>query len=153
MCLYGGGFLSFFLSSWSCFISFSAWSSLKRSAASVRAMKTKHVYFLISMQEHIFTYKTQLMDTITYPFCTLHLPPFPFSLYCEYHPPCRGRLWPGTSTQNLWSQRIAPGTLPPHVSSLGCYLEHLWPDRLLQATTWRIRSGFRNSNTGTLTVT
>lgn len=110
------------------------------------------LFLNINAGTYFFTYKTQLMDTITYPFCTLHLPPFPFSLCCECHPPCRGRLWPGTSTQNLWSQRIAPGTLPPHVSSLGCYLEHLWPDRLLQATTWRIRSGFRNSNTGTLTV-
>lgn len=39
MCLYGGGFLSFFLSSWSCLISFSACSSLNRSAASVRAKR------------------------------------------------------------------------------------------------------------------
>lgn len=88
------------------------------------------------------------MDTSTYPFCTLHLHLFPFSLCCECHPPCRGRLWPDTSTQNLWSQRIEPGTLQPHVSSSRCYLGHLWPGRLLQATTWRTRSGFKNVNTG-----
>lgn len=37
ICLYGGGFLSFFLSSWSCRSSFSAWSSRNRTAASSRA--------------------------------------------------------------------------------------------------------------------
>lgn len=44
MCLYGGGFLSFFLSSWSCLISFSIWSSLNLSAASVRAMDTGMIF-------------------------------------------------------------------------------------------------------------
>lgn len=37
MCLYGGGFLSFFLSSWSCRSSFSACSSRNRTAASSKA--------------------------------------------------------------------------------------------------------------------
>jgi len=39
MCLYGGGFLSFFLSSWSCRSSFSACSSRNRTAASSKADK------------------------------------------------------------------------------------------------------------------
>ncbi len=144
MCLYGGGFLSFFLSSWSCFISFSAWSSLKRSAASVRAVKTMHHFY--SKLKLTFQYKSwnmfslqnteiQLQYTSTYPFCTLHLHLFPFSLCCECHPPCRGKLWPDTSTQSLWNQRTALETPQLHVSSSRCYLERLWPDRLLQATT------------------
>lgn len=41
MCLYGGGFLSFFLSSWSRLISFSACSSRNLSAASFKAEKKK----------------------------------------------------------------------------------------------------------------
>lgn len=82
----------------------------------------------------------------TYPFCRLHLHLFPLSLCCGCHPPCTGRLWPGTSTQSLWSQRTAQGTLPHRVSSLGCYVEHLWPNTPLQATTWRIRSSFSYAN-------
>lgn len=82
--------------------------------------------------------------------CTLHLHLCPFSLCCEYRPPCRRRLWPDTSTQNLWSQRTARGTLPHRVSSSGCYWGHLWSDRPQQATIWKGQIRFHGCGHGTL---
>lgn len=46
ICLYGGGFLSFFRSSWSCLSSFWAFNSSNLAAASWRAKKTQHSHFL-----------------------------------------------------------------------------------------------------------
>lgn len=61
MCLYGGGFLSFFLSSWSCRSSFSACSSRNRTAASSKAEEGRQKSAITNTNHDIKPIKGQIL--------------------------------------------------------------------------------------------
>jgi len=131
MCLYGGGFLSFFLSSWSCRSSFSACSSRNRTAASSKAEEREH-----RSDTRVIAAGTNTTDSTGYLSCRWRRRLSPSSPCCWRPRPYKGRPWPGTSTGNRWSRRSERETPRHRASSAGCSPGSFWDGWPPPATTF-----------------